>query len=99
MILINLYNFINLELNNRFDFFLKLFIPSFITLISFYYLSIVTSYHLIKCLLITFILLLLVYILEIDYNEIYLKKFNNYIGILIMIIIFMENIFLDIELC
>ena len=80
-------------------FFFKLFIPSFITLISFYYLSIVTSYHLIKCLLITFILLLLVYILEIGYNEIYLKKFNNYIGILIMIIIFMENIFLDIELC
>ena len=79
-IIINLYNFINLELNNRFDFFFKkLLIPSFITLISFYYLSKDTSYHSYKCLLITFILLLLVFILEIDYNKISLKKFNDYI--------------------
>ena len=79
-IIVNLYNFINLELNNRFDFFFKkLVIPSFITLISFYYLSKDTSYHSFKCLLITFILLLLVFILEIDYNKISLKKFNDYI--------------------
>lgn len=79
-IIMNIYNFINSELNNRFDIFLKqLVIPSFITLISFYYLSRETTYHSIKCLFITFILLILVFFLEGDYNKISLKKLNNYI--------------------
>ena len=79
-IIINIYTFINHELNTRFEFFLKkLVIPSFITIVSFYYLSRDTPYHSIKCLFIILILLILVFILEGNYRDIYLKKFENYI--------------------
>ena len=55
----NIYTFMNQELNTRFEFFLnKLIIPSFISIISFYYLSKDTPYYVIKC---TFVFLILLF--------------------------------------
>ena len=76
----NIYTFMNQELNTRFEFFLnKLIIPSFISIISFYYLSKDTPYYVIKCTFVFLILLIFVILLENDYKKEYLEKFENYL--------------------